>query len=329
MALYRHAHWSIQHISDVLSISKSSVYRIALQSEHCDPQTPPKPTGRRVVCTTRKRRRLVNRLSTDAFHRRLRFDQLSQLENLEFDIRTLRKALAKEGYKRHLARKKPWLSEAHKEARLQWAQEHLNWSDRQWTSVLWTDEASVRCGYFGQIYVTRTKDEALNKDCLTTRYRKYSACMIWACIGSDGIKSSFVFDKGKVNGDVYRSKIVPLIVQAVRQHRADSVFQQEPLVMQDNASIHNAHETIALFNDLNVRLMSWPANSPDLNPIENVWCLLKHRIGRHLPKNRAEVIAAIQFEWGRLTSSDVSRCCQSMRQRCQAVIDAKGGHTKW
>ena len=75
--------------------------------------------------------------------------------------------------------------------------------------------------------------------------------------------------------------------------------------------------------------MSWPANSPDLNPIENIWSLLKHRIGKHFPTTRDEVITAIQTEWSQLTASDISRACQSMRERCQAVIDANGGHTRW
>lgn len=99
--------------------------------------------------------------------------------------------------------------------------------------------------------------------------------------------------------------------------------------MQDNASIYTAYKTIALFKELGINLMEWPANSPDLNPIENLWALLKYRIGRHFPTTREEVEAAIQMEWTKLTASDVRRACQSMRQRCQAVIDVKGGHTKW
>lgn len=139
----------------------------------------------------------------------------------------------------------------------------------------------------------------------------------------------FVFDKGSVNGDVYRTHVVPLIKELVLQHQSESFWQQQSIVMQDNASIHKAKETKALFAQLGIRLMDWPANSPDLNPIENVWCILKDRVGRHFPTTREDVIAAIQLEWSRLTSSDVSRVCQSMRQRCQAVIDAQGGHTRW
>lgn len=99
--------------------------------------------------------------------------------------------------------------------------------------------------------------------------------------------------------------------------------------MQDNAPIHKAYKTMDLFDEMGIQVMKWPANSLDLNPIENIWALLKWRIGKHFPTTREAVIIAIQLEWSRLTAADCSRACQSMRQRCQAVINAKGGHTRW
>lgn len=47
-----------------------------------------------------------------------------------------------------------------------------------WERVLFTDEASIRCGYFGQVYVTRTANEEFHEDCLAARFRKYSAIII-------------------------------------------------------------------------------------------------------------------------------------------------------
>lgn len=149
VALYRFAHWSQQQIADTLKISRTSVRRIIHQSEYEEPRTPPRPKGRPAVYTTRKRIRLVDRLRLSAENRRLPLDQLASLEDLHYDIRTLRKALEKEGYTRRIARAKPLLTKIQKERRLQWAQAHVDWSDRQWSRIIWTDEASIRCGYFG------------------------------------------------------------------------------------------------------------------------------------------------------------------------------------
>ncbi len=207
--LHKHAHWPLQRIADALETTKSTVSRIIIRTERL-PQTPPR-RGRPPAVTTRKRRRLVNRLVSDANYRRLRLNQIAALEGLQFHAQTIAKALAKEGYSRYIARKKPLLTEAHKAHRLRWAQEHVTWSDRQWQRVLWTDEASIRCGYFGQVYVTRRQEEAFHSDCLIPRFRKYSACMIWGYISSEGTHVLKVFDQGSVNGDIYRRDNVPLI----------------------------------------------------------------------------------------------------------------------
>ena len=56
------------------------------------------------------------------------------------------------------------------------------------------------------------------------------------------------------------------------------------LVVQDNAAIHKAHHTQEAFRASGVTTIKWPANSPDLNPIENVWALLKDRVNKRRPK---------------------------------------------
>jgi len=56
------------------------------------------------------------------------------------------------------------------------------------------------------------------------------------------------------------------------------------ILMEDNASVHTAAYTRAWHAYYGFNKMVWPANSPDLNLIENVWRLLKYRVGRRFPR---------------------------------------------
>lgn len=95
-SLYKHAHWPLQRIADIFSTTKGPISNAISRLER-ELRTPPR-RGRPPVITTRKRKRLVNRLTANAASRRLRIDQLAYLEDMRFHIQTLRKALQKEGY---------------------------------------------------------------------------------------------------------------------------------------------------------------------------------------------------------------------------------------
>ena len=77
--------------------------------------------------------------------------------------------------------------------------------------------------------------------------------------------------------------------------------------------------------------MDWPAYSPDLNPIEELWDYPKRRIRNHLnpPRTLADLQQAVMAEWGTLRLQFINRYIQSMRQRCNDIIAARGGYTHY
>jgi len=91
-----------------------------------------------------------------------------------------------------------------------------------------------------------------------------------------------------------------LIQKAAIAIQEEGIFRQSALVVQDGAPSHTAKAIRAEFLSKGLELIKWPAQSPDLNPIENIWSLLKYKIGLHFP-TRDKVIEAAQLEWSRLT----------------------------
>ena len=75
--------------------------------------------------------------------------------------------------------------------------------------------------------------------------------------------------------------------------------------------------------------MDWPAQSPDLNPIENLWYIVDHRLKDRAHSTKAEHLKELQQGWKLLESNLLTRLVDSMPRRCQAAIDTNGYATKY
>jgi transposase len=113
------------------------------------------------------------------------------------------------------------------------------------------------------------------------------------------------------------------------EHELFRVGISKSLFMQDGASPHRAQNTKDFFHEKALHLLWWPANSPDLNPIENVWRLLKSRVQKRCPLIKADLWQCIEEEWARITPQEIRKYTSNMGDRCRAVISAQGGPTPY
>ncbi|RPB07491.1 hypothetical protein P167DRAFT_495694, partial [Morchella conica CCBAS932] len=110
---------------------------------------------------------------------------------------------------------------------------------------------------------------------------------------------------------------------------------KEYLFMQDNSGPHRAELVTDFLKKYHIEIFHWVSNSPDLNPIENIWRALRRRLkiryrgigGR--PRSKKDLIHAVKEEWERLDQSLFDNLVDSLPDRIAAVLKAKGGHTKW
>ena len=138
--------------------------------------------------------------------------------------------------------------------------------------------------------------------------------MVWAGI-SPHTKTGMVRIAGNLNGARYRDEIIRPVLLPHIQAKSPMVF------MQDNALPHTARDTIRLLRANNIRMLDWPACSPDLNPIEHVWDEIDRRI-RRMPAQQdlVQLERDILQVWRNLPQHFLQNYINSIRSRCQAVM---------
>src|SRR4029434_1085150 len=95
-------------------------------------------------------------------------------------------------------------------------------------------------------------------------------------------------------------------------------FQGRPCIFeQDNAKPHSAHISKAWLRKKSVRVLGWPACSPDLSLIENMWHILKHKIRQRRPRTVAHINTFLQEEWDKVTSETLHHLVSSVPKHFQ------------
>ncbi len=159
----------------------------------------------------------------------------------------------------------PLLNHRQRQRRLTWAKEKKNWTVAQWSKVLFSDESKF-CISFGNQgpRVWRKGGEAHSPSCMKSSVKFPQSVMIWGAMSSAGV-GPLCFLKTNVTAPVYQEILEHFMLPSADQlfKDADFIFQQ------DLAPAHTAKSTKSWLNDHGVTVLDWPANSPDLNPIEH------------------------------------------------------------
>jgi transposase len=219
-------------------------------------------------------------------------DIKAELPYMKFSPRTIRRRLQVDCklLSRRAARK-PLLTEAQRKKRLAFCKKYKDWTVKDWQKVTFSDESTF--SQFGtHLHRVRRPTNARYEERYTIGTMKHpQKVMVWGCFSAKGRGSLYFLSQNEtITAKKYLSILDPRLKDSMHIQRT-KIFQH------DGAPAHTAKVVKSWLQKSKIQVLDWPGNSPDLNPIENLWELMKRRLARKCPKNMQDVHYWLKRVW--------------------------------
>lgn len=239
---------------------------------------------------------------------------------------TVNNILIKYGLKSRPAIIKPLLNKKQRIRRIQWARGKEDWDHKKWASVVFSDESMFRTmSHTRRATVRCLENERLKPFCTKKMVQHCNQVHVWGCFSIFGVGMLKKIE-GNLNSKKYQSEIindVDVIGKCITFPQKNFIFQH------DLAPSHNSISTKSFLTEKGIQTLDWPGNSPDVNPIENLWAIIKNKLHNCEPMTCTEMWAKIQDIWYHIPVSICRSLIDSMPRRVSAVLRMNGYPTKY
>ena len=146
--------------------------------------------------------------------------------------------------------------------------------------------------------------------------------MVWGGIFGEQVIPLYRV-RGTLNSERYTELLSDALLPVINHSEVELTYQQ------DNARCHVSRHSLQWFQNNGVRLLTWPAQSPDINTIENMWSWLKSELDKRVINNTDQLFQVANEIWLSAPKENLAAVLASMPHRLEEIIRNRGGHTHY
>ena len=165
----------------------------------------------------------------------------------------------------------------------------LHYTIEQWSNFLWSDESPFVLRFSQKTRRWRLSSERNCTFAMTGSVKHDEKIMVWGCFAAHGVGELVLID-----GIMDQYQYIEIVETAVARSAELLLRSQNWTFQQDNDPKHAANNTMNAMRRLQIPLEDWPSQSPDLNPIENLWSILDRSISDRRCNTKAELWECLQ-----------------------------------
>jgi len=316
---YHEQGMSAYHISQKLTISRGAIRNIVKKLKNGFGVEDLPKSGRKVKLSQTDVRRVIIHSKKFPFDTAPAINRSTGLSK-KVSASTIKRILSDKGLPARLAARKPKLNKSQIKRRLEFAKVHNIWTTLDWHKIIFSDECRIELNPKTRSFVRRPKNTRFNPKYISESNKFSPSIMIWGAIRHDGRKVLI-----RCTTSVDSSEYIRILEEGL-----PTIYNHRYRLQQDGAPCHRSKATASYLQRKMIRLLdNWPAQSPDVNIIENIWHILKENVKKHHCENLEELWRIIQLEWGNIPSGTIEKCYASLPRRMKAIISNKGRSTKY
>lgn len=274
--------------------------------------------GKTRVTTKKQDKMIVQLFEKHPTYNLRQVQKILARKGVEVSLKTIERRLQSAGYGWRSTTLKPFLKPEHCTRRLEWAKENF---ERDWSNVVFTDESSFWA------WVPTRRAWSLRGQPFIQRSVKHPVKVhVWGCFCTQGFGVLHVFS-GILNAErmlqIYKKALLKSTKKWFGEENDDWILQE------DNDPKHRSRLCSQWKEENGITVLQWPSQSPDANPIENVWSAMKHKLQGKRVFTIQQLTRHLREIWKSLPCTLAENLVKSMPRRCQAILDNHGDWTPY